>query len=73
MPSWLLWLAPLPLATVGAIAWTAWAGRTRRPAEGAATVASYERFRAALAAPAPAGHDATPAPPRTAGPAGRPD
>lgn len=53
MPSWLLWLAPVPLATLGAVAWTAWSGRTRGPAEGTASVAAYERFRSALATPPP--------------------
>ena len=51
MPSWLLWLAPVPLATLAAIAWTAWSGRARGPAEAEDSVAAYERFRAALAPP----------------------
>lgn len=58
---WLVWLSPVPAATLGAIAWTAWSGRTRRPAQAADSVAAHERFRAALAAPArpPAGSDRT--------------
>ena len=51
MPSWLLWLAPVPLATLGAIAWTAWSTRSRGPAEASESVAAYERFRNALATP----------------------
>lgn len=51
MPSWLLWLAPVPLATLCAVAWTAWTGRDRGPAEPTRTVAAHERFRQALAPP----------------------
>lgn len=49
MPDWLLWLLPVPVATAGAIAWTAWTSRSRGPADTADAVAEYERFRAALA------------------------
>jgi len=49
VPDWLLWLLPVPLATVGAIAWGAWSGRTRGPQDAADSVAAYEKFRAALA------------------------
>lgn len=51
VPDWLLWLLPVPLATVAAIAWTAWSSRTRGPQDAADGVAAYERFRAALATP----------------------
>ena len=51
MPDWLLWLLPVPLATAGAIAWTAWSSRTRGPQDTADGVAEYERFRQALARP----------------------
>jgi cytochrome c-type biogenesis protein CcmH/NrfF len=50
VPAWLLWLLPVPLATVGAVAWAAWRGRVR-PEDPADGVAAYERFRAALATP----------------------
>ena len=55
MPTWLMWLSPVPLATLAAIAWTAWSGRSRPPAEVADSVAAYARFRAALS-----GSDAEP-------------
>ena len=48
MPDWLLWLLPVPVATVGAIAWTAWAGRERGPQDTASGIAEHDRFRAAL-------------------------
>ena len=51
VPDWLLWLLPVPLATVAAIAWAAWSGRTRGPEDTADGVAAYERFRTALAPP----------------------
>ena len=51
MPAWLLWLAPVPVATLGAICWTAWSARTRAPQEAADSVAAHERFRRALAVP----------------------
>lgn len=50
---WLVWLSPLPVATLGAIAWTAWSGRTRGPADTIDSVQAYERFRAAMSAPVP--------------------
>ena len=49
MPDWLLWLLPVPLATAGAIAWTAWSSRARGPKDAADGVEAYARFRAALA------------------------
>lgn len=51
LPAWLLWLLPVPLATLGAIAWSAWQGRARRPVDVAASLREHERFRAALARP----------------------
>ena len=53
LPDWLLWLLPVPLATLGAVAWASWAGRSRGPVETAESVQAYERFRAALQAPVP--------------------
>lgn len=50
MPSWLLWLSPVPLATLAAIGWTVWAGRPRGPGRASASVAEHQRFRAALGA-----------------------
>ena len=49
MPDWLLWLLPVPVATLAAIAWAAWSSRAPRPEDTADGVAAYERFRAALA------------------------
>ena len=53
VPDWLLWLLPVPLATAAAIAWAAWTGRARGPADTADSVREHERFRAAMAAPLP--------------------
>ncbi len=53
LPSWLLWLLPVPAATLAAVAWNAWAGRARGPGEATESVAAYERFRSALASPPP--------------------
>lgn len=52
-PDWLLWLLPVPVATVGAILWGAWSNRARGPEQASATVEAHERFRAAMAAPVP--------------------
>jgi cytochrome c-type biogenesis protein CcmH/NrfF len=54
VPDWLVWLLPVPLATLAAIAWTAWSGRARGPEEPADSVQAYERFRQALSSPVPA-------------------
>ena len=54
MPAWLVWLLPVPVATLMAIAWTAWTSRTRRPVQAVDSVLAYERFRQALNAPVPA-------------------
>lgn len=51
VPDWLLWLLPVPLATVAAVAWGAWSSRTRGPQDTVDGVAAYDRFRAALATP----------------------
>ena len=67
MPSWLLWLAPVPLATLGAVAWTAWSGRARGPQEARASVADHARFRAALGTPPPVGDDPPPSRPLSTG------
>lgn len=53
LPEWLLWLLPVPLATLGAIAWASWTSRARGPEEAAASVQAHERFRAAMEAPVP--------------------
>ena len=53
MPVWLLWLLPVLLAPLAAIAWTAFASRTRGPVEALDSVQAYERFRQALATPVP--------------------
>ena len=47
-PDWLLWLLPVPLATMTAIAWSTWTSRRRGPQDTADSVQEYERFRAAL-------------------------
>ena len=52
-PEWLLWLLPVPLATLGAVLWTSWSSRARGPVEAQESVQAYERFRTALAAPVP--------------------
>jgi cytochrome c-type biogenesis protein CcmH/NrfF len=53
VPAWLVWLLPVPLATLSAVAWVVWSSRVRGPADPADSVAAYERFRRALAAPPP--------------------
>ena len=49
LPAWLLWLLPVPGATLLAIAWASWSSRARGPVEAAESVRQHERFRAALA------------------------
>ena len=66
MPVWLLWLLPVLLATLLAIAWTAFASRTRGPVEAIDSVQAYERFRRRSPRPCP-----RPAPGRAAGPVRR--
>ena len=53
MPAWLIWLCPVPLATVGAIIWASWSTRTRRPAAAIDSVVAYEKFCLAMTAPVP--------------------
>ena len=53
MPAWLVWLLPVPAATLAAIAWTAWTSRARRPVKAVDSVLAYERFRQALNTPVP--------------------
>jgi cytochrome c-type biogenesis protein CcmH/NrfF len=60
MPPWLVWLLPVPVATLGAIAWTSWASRVRRPVAAVESVQAYEKFRKALNAPVPAPRTETP-------------
>jgi hypothetical protein len=52
-PAWLIWLLPVPVATLAAIAWTSWTSRSRGPIEAADSVEAYERFRQAMATPVP--------------------
>jgi hypothetical protein len=49
----LVWLLPVPVATLGAIAWTSWTSRSRGPVEAVDSVQAYERFRRAMDAPIP--------------------
>ena len=53
MPAWLVWLLPLPVATLCAVAWTTWTSRSRRPVEISDSVQAHERFRRAMATPLP--------------------
>ena len=53
LPAWLIWLLPVPVATLAAIAWTSWTSRARGPVEAFESVQAYERFRQAMAAPVP--------------------
>ena len=55
MPSWLVWLLPVPVATLSAVAWAAWRARPRGPADPRDSVADYERFRQALGPSSPPG------------------
>ena len=57
LPDWLLWLLPVPTATLAAVAWVAWRTRSPRPQDPADTVRAQERFRAAMAAPLPSPAD----------------
>jgi cytochrome c-type biogenesis protein CcmH/NrfF len=60
LPDWLLWLLPVPLATVGALLWTAWTSRARGPQDAVDGVAEYERFRRALSTATRRREDETP-------------
>ena len=52
-PAWLLWLLPVPLATVGAIFWASWTSRAKGPEQAIDTVVAFERFRDAMQQPVP--------------------
>jgi hypothetical protein len=56
-----MWLLPVPVATLAAVAWSSWSSRAR-PQDPEDTVEQYARFRAALAGPARASDE--PAAPR---------
>ena len=51
MPDWLAWLLPVPVATLLAVLWTAWTGRSRGPADPVDSVRAHQRSMAALTAP----------------------
>ncbi len=51
MPSWILWLSPVIVSPMLAIAWMSYATRPRGPVEAMETVEQYDRFRAALTSP----------------------
>ena len=53
MPSWILWLSPVVIAPLLAVAWLAWAARPRGPVAAIETVEEHNRFKAALTAPLP--------------------
>ena len=53
MPAWILWLSPVIVAPLLAVAWTSWASRPRGPEEAIETVEEYDRFKAALTTPLP--------------------
>ena len=65
MPEPLLWLIFPLLATLVAIVWTAWSGRTRGPEQTDDSIEAHERFRRAMAAQV-----AGQAPPRVVAPRG---
>jgi cytochrome c-type biogenesis protein CcmH/NrfF len=48
MPTWILWLSPVIVAPLLAVAWITWAARPRGPEEARETVEQYDRFRQAL-------------------------
>ena len=65
LPAWLMWLLPVPVATLAAVAWSSWSSRARGPQAPEDTVEAYARFRAALAGPtAGAGERAASSEPR---------
>jgi cytochrome c-type biogenesis protein CcmH/NrfF len=48
LPDWLLWLLPVPLATLAAIGWASWSSRSRGPQRPEDSVQEFDRFRAAM-------------------------
>lgn len=54
MPDWLWWLSPVLVSPLAAVAWTAWAGRSRGPEDPDDSMRAYGRFRDALGSPLPA-------------------
>ena len=52
-PAWLLWLLPVPVATLGAVAWASWTSRARGPQDPVDSVRAHDRFRAAMDKPLP--------------------
>ncbi len=57
LPAWLMWLLPVPVATLAAVAWSTWSSRARGPQDPEDTVEAYARFRAALAGPVRSGDE----------------
>lgn len=53
MAPWLAWLLPVPLATIGAIAYAHWTSRVRGPEQAIDSVKEYDRFRSAMSSPVP--------------------
>ncbi len=51
MPAWILWLSPVIVSPMLAIAWMSFAARPRGPVAAMETVEQYDRFRAALTTP----------------------
>ncbi len=48
MPAWILWLSPVIVAPLLAVAWIMWAERPKGPEEAREGVEQYDRFKAAL-------------------------
>jgi hypothetical protein len=57
MPAWILWLSPVIVAPLLAVAWITWAARPRGPEEARKGVEQYDRFRASLTEHAGAEHE----------------
>jgi cytochrome c-type biogenesis protein CcmH/NrfF len=54
MPTWILWLSPVPLSGLAAVLWNTWTSRDRGAAQAKESVEQYARFRKAMDAPDPA-------------------